>query len=87
MRVPATPALGQHTSDPVVHAWDVARATGDTDELDPELAEAALVWGCENLEPAFRGQALGPDVPVPENALVYDRLAAHARLALSKALQ
>jgi uncharacterized protein (TIGR03086 family) len=75
--LPATWALGQHTSDLVVHAWDISRATGNTDELDPELAEAALAWGRENLKPEFRGQAFGPEVPVPENAPVYDRLAGY----------
>ncbi len=73
--LPATWALGQHVSDLVVHAWDVAQATGNTRELDPELAEAALAWGHENLKPQFRGQAFGPEVPVPDNAPVYDRLA------------
>jgi uncharacterized protein (TIGR03086 family) len=73
--LPATWALGQHASDLVVHAWDVARATGNTDELDSELAEAALAWGRANLKPELRGQAFGPEVPVPDNAPVYDRLA------------
>jgi uncharacterized protein (TIGR03086 family) len=73
--LPATWALGQHTSDLVVHAWDVARATGSTQELDPALAEAALAWGRENLKPEFRGQAFGAEIAVSENAPVYDRLA------------
>ena len=73
--LPATWALGQHASDLVVHAWDVARSTGDSEELDPELAEAALAWGRENLKPEFRGQAFGPEVPVGDNAPAYDRLA------------
>jgi uncharacterized protein (TIGR03086 family) len=74
--LPATWALGQHTSDLVVHAWDVARATGSTEELDPELAEAALAWGRQNLKPELRGQAFGPEVPMAENAPLYDRVAA-----------
>jgi uncharacterized protein (TIGR03086 family) len=74
--LPATWALGQHVSDLVVHTWDVARATGQSPvDLDPELAEAALAWGREHLKPEFRGQAFGPEVPVPEHAPVYDRLA------------
>jgi uncharacterized protein (TIGR03086 family) len=75
--LPATWALGQHTSDLVVHAWDVARATGRTDELDPALAEAALAWGRANLKPEFRGQAFGSEIPVPENAPAYERLAGY----------
>jgi uncharacterized protein (TIGR03086 family) len=73
--LPATWALGQQASDLVVHAWDVARAIGNTEELDPELAEAALAWGRENLKPEFRGQAFGPEIPVAQNAPAYDRLA------------
>jgi uncharacterized protein (TIGR03086 family) len=73
--LPATWVLGQHLSDLVVHGWDVARAIGDTEELDPELAQAALGWGQENLKPEYRGQAFGPEVSVPANAPVYDRLA------------
>jgi uncharacterized protein (TIGR03086 family) len=74
--LPATWALGQHASDLVVHAWDVARAIGDTQQLDPELAESALAWGRQNLKPEYRGQAFGPEVPVSEDAPAYDRLAA-----------
>ena len=73
--LPATWALGQHASDLVVHAWDGARATRHTQELDSELAEAALAWVRENLKPELRGQAFGPEIPVPENAPAYDRLA------------
>jgi uncharacterized protein (TIGR03086 family) len=74
--LPATWALGQHASNLVVHAWDLAKATGNTDDLDPELALTALAWGRENLKPEFRGQAFGAEVPVSENAPAYDRLAA-----------
>ena len=63
--LPATWALGQHASDLVVHAWDVARATGNTQELDPELAEAALALGRANLKPEFRGQAFRARDPRP----------------------
>jgi uncharacterized protein (TIGR03086 family) len=73
--LPATWAVGQQASDLIVHAWDVARATGQSTELDPELAAAALEWGRENLKPQLRGQAFGPEVEVPDNAPVYDRLA------------
>jgi uncharacterized protein (TIGR03086 family) len=73
--LPATWALGQHVGDLVVHAWDVAKATGNTGELDPELAEAALAWGRQNLKPEYRGQSFGPEVAVPEHAPAYDRLA------------
>lgn len=75
--LPATWALGQHASNLIVHAWDLARATGHSSELDPELAEAALAWGRENLKPQFRGQAFAPEIQVPEDAPAYDRVAGY----------
>jgi uncharacterized protein (TIGR03086 family) len=72
---PATWAVGQHTADLAVHAWDIATATGQSTELDPEVGREALAWARENLKPQFRGTAFGPEVEVPENAPIYDRLA------------
>ena len=36
---------------------------------------SALAWGHESLKPEIRGQAFGPELSVPENAPIYDRLA------------
>jgi uncharacterized protein (TIGR03086 family) len=77
---PATWFLGQHITDLVVHSWDLARATGQPMELDPDLGQTALDWGKSNLRPEFRGDEasgrdFGAEVPVPEEAEVYDRLA------------
>ena len=79
--VPATWRVGQQIADLAVHAWDIAKATGQPTELDPELGQLALVWARENLQPQFRGeegsgQAFGLEVPVPEDTPLYDRLAA-----------
>jgi uncharacterized protein (TIGR03086 family) len=72
---PAVWAVGQHLADVVVHGWDLARASGQSTELDPVLGQAALDWARANLKPEFRGQAFGPELPVPESAPIYDRLA------------
>ena len=73
---PLTWALGQHVSDLAVHAWDAARATSQPiGELNDAVGREALDWMRENLKPQFRGQAFGPEVPVPETAPLYDRLA------------
>jgi uncharacterized protein (TIGR03086 family) len=74
--LPATWAAGQHTADMAVHAWDIAAATGQPTDLDPEIGQVALDWAKANLKPEFRGQAFGPEVEVSENAPLYDRLAA-----------
>jgi uncharacterized protein (TIGR03086 family) len=78
--LPATWRLGQQIADFAVHGWDVAKATGQPSELDPDVAQFALDWGRENLKPEFRGEegsgkAFGLEVAVPEEALLYDRLA------------
>ncbi len=74
--VPATWVIGQHLSDIAVHGWDVARATNQSTEGDPDVGHAALDWAKQNLKPEFRGQAFGPEVPIADSAPLYDRLAA-----------
>jgi uncharacterized protein (TIGR03086 family) len=60
-----------------VHDWDLVKATGQPGDLDPALAERALNWSRRMLQPEFRGpdKAFGPEVPVPPDAPVYERLA------------
>jgi uncharacterized protein (TIGR03086 family) len=48
-------AVNQHITELVVHAWDIAKTTGQPTDLDPELGRLALDWGKENLKPEFRG--------------------------------
>jgi uncharacterized protein (TIGR03086 family) len=77
---PATWRLGQQITDLAVHGWDIARATGQSTDLDPELGRLALEWARQNLQPQFRGpegsgRAFGPEVRVPDDAPLYDRLA------------
>jgi uncharacterized protein (TIGR03086 family) len=77
--VPAAWAIGQQVADLLVHGWDVARATGQAANLDPELAGYALGWAKENLRPDFRGEEasgkmFGQEVAVSEGAEAQDRL-------------
>jgi uncharacterized protein (TIGR03086 family) len=60
-----------------VHAWDLTKAAQLSVTLDDELADHALAWSRQMLQPQFRGQgkAFGDEVPVPANAKPYDRLA------------
>lgn len=66
------------TAEIAVHTWDVARATGQSPELLPEVAERGLAFMGTMLTPENRGKAFGPAVPVSDDAPVYDRLAALA---------
>ncbi len=67
----------QQITELAVHCWDLVKATGQKAGLDPALAEHALAWSQQTLRPEFRGpgKAVGPEVPVPPNAPVYERLA------------
>jgi uncharacterized protein (TIGR03086 family) len=65
--------VGQQLADLVVHGWDLARATGQPADANPDLAEAAFAWGRENLKPEFRGTDFGPEVEVPAGAAPIDR--------------
>jgi len=62
------------TTDVLVHSWDLARAVGADDRLDPELCQAAWDAVSPN-EERIRGSGMFSDaVPVPEDAPVQDRL-------------
>jgi len=55
---PGAFALGIHTVETVVHGWDLAKATGQPTEVDPELC--AVAWqNCKDIDDTFRG----PDRP------------------------
>ena len=77
---PATWRVGQQIADLAVHGWDIAKATGQPTDLDPEVGQLALDWGGENLKPQFRGdeasgRSFGTEVAVAADAPLYDRLA------------
>jgi|SRR5579864_4894346 len=72
--VEATWATGMHLFSETVHGWDLASATGQSTDLDSEIGQAALDFARDNLE-RFRGRGFGPEVPVSEDAPLYDRLA------------
>jgi uncharacterized protein (TIGR03086 family) len=63
------------------HAWDLARATGQLDRLEPELAVTTLEAARAMLKPEFRdamgpGNPFGPEVAPPAQAGPWERLAA-----------
>lgn len=67
----------QQIAELTMHGWDLVRATGQTTQLDPQLAHHALTWSRRALRPEFRGpdKAFGDEVPVDEDAPIYARLA------------
>ncbi|MDT7706808.1 MAG: hypothetical protein QOG20_2415 [Pseudonocardiales bacterium] len=63
-----------YTSDVFMHTWDLARATGQDDRLDPEFC-AGLLAGMEPMEQVIRSSGqYGPRVPVPPGADPQTRL-------------
>ena len=81
--VPARFPVDQQSAEFAVHAWDLARATGQSTDLDPQVGQAALDWIRGALRPQFRGdeadgKAFGPEVSIPDHAPLYNRLAALA---------
>jgi uncharacterized protein (TIGR03086 family) len=81
--VPARFPVDQQTAEFAVHAWDLAKATGQSTDLDPEVGQVSLRWIRATLRPQFRaeetdGGAFGPEVSIADDAPLYDRLAAFA---------
>lgn len=74
--VPGEVALSVITADQVVHAWDLARATGQDLDIDDDLAEWALqTW--QVVVPAEgrdEGRGFAAVVPVADDAPATDRL-------------
>jgi uncharacterized protein (TIGR03086 family) len=63
-----------YTSDVFMHTWDLARATGQDDTLDPDEC-AALLAGMEPMEQVLRDSGqYGQRVAVRDDAPVQDRL-------------
>ena len=63
-------------ADYLVHSWDLARATGGNERLDPELVRACAEW-FDGMESLYRdGGAIGPPVDVGADADEQTRLLA-----------
>ena len=75
--VPLGTRTNQQIAELAVHGWDVVRSTSQQINLDPEIADHALAWSQRTMRPESRGpgKAFGPEVPVPDDAPSYDRLA------------
>jgi uncharacterized protein (TIGR03086 family) len=78
--VPAKVVLGIASTDTFVHGWDLARATGQSSDLDPDLAVSLLANARRSVTDGFRGEdgksAFGPELDPPPGASAADELAA-----------
>lgn len=65
---PAEDYIAERVADLVLHAWDLARATGTDDRLDPELVESALGTYARSGHIWRQYGVLGPKVEVAEGS-------------------
>ena len=63
--IPGSAVMGIAATDTFTHGWDLAKATGQSTDLDPDLAIALLTGAREAIQDAFRG----PDGAAPFGAL------------------
>ena len=73
--------MDMYLAELAAHAWDLARATGQLDRLDPSLALPALDGARAMIEPQYRnmvevGTPYAAEVPPPPGADDWERLAA-----------
>jgi uncharacterized protein (TIGR03086 family) len=77
--MPAAMAVNIAIFDVTTHAWDIAKATGQSTELDPEVSAIAYEVAQGMLSDDMRATGLfGPAVSVSEDLPMADRLAALA---------
>lgn len=68
--------LGEMTADALIHTWDLARAIGADESLDPELVATVYEYAAPNVD-AFAGSGLfDPPVAVSGDASLQTRLLA-----------
>jgi uncharacterized protein (TIGR03086 family) len=78
--MPGSAVVGLLATDTLTHAWDIAKATGQSTDLAPDLA-AGLLGGVRGaIQDSFRGEdgkaPFGPEREAPASATNADRLAA-----------
>jgi uncharacterized protein (TIGR03086 family) len=68
--------LGPAFGDTLIHAWDLATATGQDQTMPEGLAQVAYDFNTANFEDEFRPGILGPKVPVAADASPQEKLLA-----------
>ena len=78
--MPASVLVGIATTDTFTHAWDIAKATGQSTDLDPEFAAELLARAQATIPDAMRGDdgvaMFGPKREASADASTADQLAA-----------
>jgi uncharacterized protein (TIGR03086 family) len=58
----------------VIHAWDLAKASGQPYECDPAMLEAVLPFVSQFSAPGAKGGLFGPAIILPDGAPLLDRV-------------
>jgi uncharacterized protein (TIGR03086 family) len=78
-QVPGTAGISFATLELAMHGWDIARATGQSPDFDPEVTEVALAAARQAPAELVRNPGVfGPEVPCSPDTPAHDRLAAFA---------
>ena len=78
-QMPGAAFVNIAATDTFTHGWDLAKATGQSTDLAPELAAQLLAGAKQFISPAFRseqGAVFGPEQEAPAGASNADQLAA-----------
>ncbi len=75
---PGSVVVGMRARDALVHAWDLAKATGQPTDIEPDLAEEALEVSHQIVTDQLRGpgRPFGPETRCDPGRPAGDRLAA-----------
>jgi len=73
---PAQEYVNQLFADHLIHAWDLARAVGADERLDPDLVDACAAWFADVEEMYRAAGVIGPRPAVPDDADAQTRLLA-----------
>ena len=74
---PLAQAVGGTFMDVLIHTWDLARATGQDERLDPELVQACTAMFVPEMPSRGREAGIiGPEVQISSHASAQDRLLA-----------
>ena len=77
--MPGAALMGLAATDTFQHAWDLAKATGQSTDLNPQLAAGLLAESKAAISADFRGPEgapFGTEQSAPEGACAADQLAA-----------
>ena len=75
--MPGSMLFGMLVVENLVHGWDLARATGQNEDLEPELARQMLAAVRETAMPRGDGSPFQAEQPAPADATPAQQLAAY----------